>query len=116
MLGAYVKNQPFLAPIMLSAESELSIVQMCQPISDIPYNLYICPHGGGYTLKHIVNGRYDLDTQLYKLKFNNESIMETNDIRKLIYDYRTNTDLIWADTYKFCDVVARFSTIYNFKL
>lgn len=116
MLGAYVSNQPFLAPVMLSAESDLSIIQIRQPIPDISSKLYICPHGGGYTLKHIVNGLYDFDNQIYKLKFKNESIMETNDIRKLIYDYRTNTDLIWTNIHGFGNVIVRFSTKYNLKL
>lgn len=115
-LGSYICSHPFSAPIMLSAESDLSIVNISRPLSDMPYDIYACPHGGGYALTHIVTGMYDQDTQIYKLRFTNDSITETKDIRKLIYDYRTNTDIIWTEQHKFGTVESKYATIYNFKL
>lgn len=115
-LGAYVNSHPFTAPIMLSAESDLSIVDITKSIPKLPHEMYACPHGGGYALKHISDGVYDHSSRIYKLHFSNNSIMETSDIRKLIYDYRTNTDLTWTGKYGFGVIKRRFSTKYNFKL
>lgn len=115
-LGAYLSDYPFWAPIMLSAESDLSIVQVSKSIPEIFPSIFACPHGGGYAIKHIVSGLYDNRTNIYKLQFTNHTIMETNDIRKLIYDYRTNTDSTWAEKHNFGSIKARFSTVYNIKL
>lgn len=115
-LGAYVNDHPFTAPIMLSAESDLTIVKICKPIRDISSVLYACPHGGGYTLKHIAKGFYNYDTRIYNVQFENDSIMETTDIRKLIYDYRTNTDITWTKTHEFGNIISNLSTVYNLKL
>lgn len=115
-LGAYINNNPFIAPIMLSAESDLSMIEICKPLYDIAPNVYACPHGGGYELKHIISGFYDINSQIYNLQFENNSIMETNDIRKLIYDYRTNTDITWAEVHKFGNIISKLTTEYNFKL
>ncbi len=115
-LGAYIKNTSFTAPIMLSAESDLSIINVNRPLTDISSNIYACPHGGGYSLKYIVNGLYNIDTHIYKLQFENKAVMETTDIRKLIYDYRTNTDLIWCKHHAFGNITNKYSTVYNLKL
>ena len=115
-LGAYIKNCPFTAPIMLSAESDLSIINIISPLIDISSNIYACPHGGGYTLKYVIDGLYDFDSHIYKLQFENNAVMETTDIRKLIYDYRTNTDLIWSEYHAFGNIIDRFATVYNLKL
>ena len=115
-LGAYIKNIPFTAPIMLSTESDLSIINTSRPLTDISSNIYACPHGGGYALKYVVDGLYNVNTHIYKLQFENNAVMETTDIRKLIYDYRTNTDLIWSGTHAFGNIIDRFVTIYNLKL
>jgi len=116
MLGAYIKSIPFWAPIMLSAESDLSIVNITNPLSCISQNMYVCPHGGGYKLQHVKSGKYDLKDKIYTLEFSNHAIMKTDDVRKLIYDYRTNTDDIWTKTHDFGNIKNKFTTLYNLKL
>lgn len=116
VLGAYISNSPFKAPIMLSAESGLPIVEVLNPLSDLPMNLYVCPHGGGYALRHIANGSYNEEENTYRFKYISGTVMIANDLRQLIFDYRQNTDFIWAEKYGFGKIECRLSTKYNFKL
>lgn len=116
VLGAYVKAKPYVCPIMLSAETDLPIVNIDKSVPQLPGELYICPHGGGYYLSNVIDGHYDGKTAKYKLTFENNANMITSDIRNLIYTYRTNTDKIWLDQFHFGTTQKRLETVYNFKL
>jgi len=116
VLGAYTSAKPFNCPVLLSAESDLPILQINKPFSELPFALYGCPHGGGYSLTHIDSGSYNVENQLYSLQFANGAIMETNDIRKLIYDYRHNTDRVWTEKYGYGEITKKLQTKYNLKL
>ena len=116
VLGSYTASRSYSSPILLAAEADLPILQITTPLPYLSDSIYACPHGGGYSLQHIEDGKFDIHNRLYHLRFRNGACMETDDVRKLIYDYRLNTDKIWADNLGFGIVQKRLKTIYNFKL
>lgn len=116
-LGAYVMNHPYSCPIMLSAEADMPIVKICNAVLDLQNTqIFVCPHGGGYFLSNIKDGHYIADNSNYELTYTNNAKLITSDIRNLTHTYRTNTDMIWLNTYNFGSYEKKLKTINNFKL
>jgi hypothetical protein len=116
MLGSYAQKKPFVCPIMLSSNDSLPLFDIKKPIPSLSNAVFACPHGGGYSILHLNSGSYNASKNLYTVQFRNGAEMTTSDLRKLNYDYRSNTAKIWADTYKFGEVIELLATVRNFKI
>jgi len=116
MLGTYAQKAPFTCPIMLSSNDSLPIFEIRKALPTLPDEVFACPHGGGYSILHLASGQYNPTQNIYTVQFQNGAEMTMSDLRKLNFDYRSNTAIIWADTYGFGNVTELLATISNFKI
>ena len=112
--GAYVSSDSFFAPIMLSQEQSLPLIQTVKVVDGI--NLYCSPHGGGYSINNIVMGNYNATTNWFEINFNNDVKSYVSDIRSLEHSYRTDTANIWSNEYGFSETLKELIPLYNIKL
>ena len=115
LLGAYSSNTSFQCPIMLSADEDLYYINVNKPLSNIDDNFYCAPHGGGYRLSSIVNAK-QLNHDEFILTYPNKSIMITNNIIDLPFNYRKNTISLWCDKYEFGESILKLKPILNLKI
>ena len=115
VLGAYISERPFSCPIMQTPETDVQLVRVTKCISALanvrlPSDLYVCPHGGGYTLNMSIsavektNGSYGRAVSSVTLE--NKSRLECTYLSGLPFKYRTNVASIWCEALGAGQVVA----------
>lgn len=118
-LGGYVSSIPFSCPIMMSPGSNLSIIHVDKSIQLLGNHLYYSPHGGGYALCEVIDAKtFGLDpiSGCYTLAYSNGAQLLSDDILKMPFYYRTNTDQCWCYLYNMGHIEQYLRPIYNLKI
>jgi len=116
VLGSYVGRTLFSNPVMLNPNTNLAIVQTEKTIQIGTIPLFVCPHGGGYMINDVVGGSYLSNDAYYKVKYPNNAVMKVDDIRKLIYGYRTDVAKVWTEALGFGKIIKELRPVINYKL
>ena len=119
LLGAYASTTPFVCPLMVSPQTEVTMVKINQNLSALTKNrisepLYISPHGAGYEL-HGVKKAANHNSE-YILQFNNDATMRTNNILDLPFCYRKNVVEEWCVTKQAGEKKTSLIPIFSTKL
>ncbi len=118
-LGGYVSKIPFSCPIMMSPGSNLSIIHVNKSIRLFKNNLYYAPHGGGYALSEVITASsFNTNPVLgnYILAYSNGAQLLSDDILKMPYYYRTNTDQCWCYLHNMGNIEVSMRPIFNLKV
>ncbi len=118
LLGGYVSSTPFDCPIMLSAGTDLSLVNINNPSNIGGEKIYCSPHGGGYSLNEVIDAKKtskEIDSD-FILFFNNGSKMLSDNLLSLPYSYRTDTDKYWCDIYNMGSIKKKLKPVLNMKI
>jgi hypothetical protein len=67
-------------------------------------------------INDVVSGSYLMADTYYKVKYPNSAVMKVDDIRKLIYSYRTDVAKVWTDVLGFGKISKELRPIINYKL
>lgn len=118
LLGAYASNLPFSCPLMMSPGTDLSLINVTKPINISDKKIYCSPHGGGYAFCE-VSGIKKVSINIsseYILTYPNGLELLSDDILRLPYYYRTNTDECWCKQHNMGSIVNKFRPLINLKI
>lgn len=120
LLGAYASSKPFVCPVMLTPEHDLSMIKVEKHIKVFEHNIYCSPHGGGYAIQGVTdiknNNDFPHNSSSFLLEYSNGALMLTDNLIDLPFYYRSNTDICWCEKYEMGQIINKLQPIYNFKI